>query len=206
MLETIIEIVQQVPWYWILVIAAFVTFLENVFPPSPSDTVLVFIGSLIPLNAVDFVPLLISSTIGSALGFIFMFWLGYKFGVKIIDANRFKFISRETLKKPEEWFQKWGYLVILINRFLSGTRSVISFFAGISKLNIHKTTIFCIIGSLIWNSLLICLGIFFGNNWELADYYIELYGWIIASILAFVIAYFAVRWILSLKKQKNNSD
>lgn len=206
MLETIIGIVQQVPWYWILLIAAFVTFLENIFPPSPSDTVLIFIGSLIPLNAVDFIPLLISATIGSTAGFIVMFWLGYKFGIKIVDSNRFKFINSETLKKPEEWFRKWGYLIIVVNRFLSGTRAVISFFAGMSKLNFNKTTFFCFISALLWNAILISLGVFFGNNWELADYYITLYGWIIFPILAIVIAYFLVRWILSIIKQGKQSQ
>ncbi len=205
MLETIIEIVSQVPWYWILLIAALVTFLENIFPLSPSDTVLIFIGSLVPLNAVNFIPLLIAATIGSTLGFILMFWLGYKFGIKIVDSNRFKFINSETLKKPEEWFQKWGYLIIVVNRFLSGTRAVISFFAGMSKLKLEKTTIYCFISALVWNSILIGLGVFFGNNWELADYYISLYGWIIAPVLAVIIGYFVIRWIISISKQNKQN-
>ena len=41
----------------------------------------------------------------------------------------------QRIEKIEVWFAKYGYWVIFANRFLSGTRSVISLFAGIFKLN-----------------------------------------------------------------------
>ncbi|MDQ1266199.1 MAG: hypothetical protein QG635_1351 [Bacteroidota bacterium] len=183
MLEIIIEYLKVVPWYWILSIAFFVTILENLFPPAPCDSVLIFIGTLVGIKAVGLISVLAASTAGSILGFVFMYWLGWEFGIKVIESRRFKFLTPEILKKPEEWFRRWGYLVIVLNRFLSGTRAVISFFAGISKLSPFKTSVYATISAMAWNLILIYLGVILGENWELADKYIEMYGKIILPII-----------------------
>ncbi|HPP40136.1 MAG TPA: hypothetical protein PK498_07575, partial [Candidatus Kapabacteria bacterium] len=82
MLETLIEIIQKIPPFWILIIAFAVTYIENIFPPSPSDAALVFMGALVGTGTVGFIPLLLFATIGSTLGFITMFVLGVRFEMK----------------------------------------------------------------------------------------------------------------------------
>ena len=62
-----------------------------------------------------------------------LFFIGTQVDKKIIEKGKFKFLSSEALQKAEKWFSKYGYWVILGNRFLSGTRAVISFFAGLSR-------------------------------------------------------------------------
>jgi membrane protein DedA with SNARE-associated domain len=167
--------------------------LENIFPPSPSDSVLVFMGSLIALGTIGFVPLLLLATAGSLAGFMIMFYLGSKFGHGVVESNKMPFINQKSLEKPEEWFRKWGYYLIIANRFLSGTRAVISFFAGMSDLNFKKTVILSAISALIWNSILIYLGVVFGNNFESILEYLALYGKIIFPIIALVIVVFLIK-------------
>jgi membrane protein DedA with SNARE-associated domain len=194
-----------VPVMMVLIIALANNLLENLFPPSPGDTVLLFLGTLIGIGKVDFPMLLLFSTIGSVAGFAIMFSLGRVFGKRIVDTDRFKFINSESLKKPEEWFQKYGYWVIVINRFLSGTRAVISFFAGISKLNTVVTIVLGSLSSIIWNAFIIYLGMQLGENWESADYYLSQYGKFVLILAVAVIAYFAIRYYLKRKKNGNNS-
>lgn len=191
----------EVPWYTILFFALFVTFLENIFPPSPSDVILLFMGSLVSTSEhITFLSLSIISTIGSTLGFLVMYYLGYKFETRIIESNRLKFITKDSLEKPTIWFNKYGYFIIVANRFLSGTRAVISFFAGVSKLDFKKTTILSLISAYIWNSILIYLGIIFANNLELVKEYISLYGKIVFPILLAIILIFSVRYLIKRKK------
>jgi len=209
MLEEAIRFLSSpsVPVIAILFFALLVTFVENILPPSPSDTILIFIGSLIGIGKVDFIPLLIFSTIGSVCGFVLLFWLGKLFGVKIVESNKLPFINKKTLNKPRIWFKKWGYVIIVLNRFLSGTRAVISFFAGISNLSITLTTVYAVIGSLIWNALLLYLGMIMGKNWKIADDYIELYGQIfIPIILFFIILYFTFKYFKNKKKKSKRTS
>jgi len=177
----------------VLGFALFITMLENIFPPSPSDSVLVFMGSLVGIGTIGFLPLLVFATIGSVLGFIIMFLLGSKFGERIVDSNKLAFINQKSMEKPEQWFRKYGYYLIIANRFLSGTRAVISFFAGLSDLDLKKTVILSTGSALVWNSILIYLGYIFGNNYEEILNYLGLYGKIIFPIIGLVIVIFLIK-------------
>jgi membrane protein DedA with SNARE-associated domain len=202
-LSGFIELLQTVPWYWVLIISFFITFLENVFPPAPCDSILVFTGTLVGIGVVGFVPLMLFATAGSTLGFIVMFWLGRQFGIRVIRSNRIKFINEDNIKKPEKWLNKYGYYLISINRFLSGTRGVLSFLAGISKMKSTPTFLAAGVSALVWNILLIYLGLALGENWQLANEYIQDYGKIILPIaIVAVIAYIIFVIIKNNKKKK----
>lgn len=192
-----------IPWYSILLFALLITFIENIFPPSPSDVLLLFMGSLVNTSEqITFINLSIISTIGSTLGFLVMYYLGYRFETKIIESNRLKFITPESLQKPSQWFNKYGYFIIVANRFLSGTRAVISFFAGVTKLDFKKTTILSTISAYIWNSILIYLGMIFSNNLDKVKEYISLYGKIVFPILILGILILIVRYFITKDSKK----
>ncbi len=182
-----IEIIKTVPWHYVLLIAFLLTFIENIFPPSPSDVLLMFMGSLISIGTVGFFPLFITSTLGSILGFLLMYWLGFKYGNKIIKSNKLPFITKENLAKPEEWFKKYGYYIIVANRFLSGTRALISFFAGISELPIYKTTILSALSAALWNIILLLIGFEIGENIEQMNYILNIYGKILIPLIVVLI-------------------
>ncbi|MCB0701235.1 MAG: DedA family protein [Ignavibacteriae bacterium] len=192
-LDAAIEFLSHLEWYWVLGFAFFITMLENIFPPSPSDSVLVFMGSLISLGTIGFIPLLLLATAGSLVGFMIMFYLGNNFGNRLVASSKMPFINEKDLEKPEEWFRKWGYYLIIANRFLSGTRAVISFFAGLSDLDFKKTVVLSAISALIWNSILIYLGVVFGNNFEAILEYLSLYGKIIFPLIGLAIVVFLVK-------------
>ncbi|ROL56244.1 DedA family protein [Bacteroidetes/Chlorobi group bacterium Naka2016] len=186
---------------WILAVAFFFQYIENLFPPSPSDVVLLFLGSLVGFDKVNFLPLLIVATIGSSAGFLTMFLLGKIFGERILDAGRFKFINPESLEKTRNWFNRWGYGIVVANRFLSGTRAVISFFAGLAKLSTWKSTILATVSALVWNFLILYAGMALGNNWRSAIRFLELY-WKVVLILIFIVA---LGYFIYTRWKKNNS-
>ncbi len=204
MLETLIEIIQKIPPFWILIIAFAVTYIENIFPPSPSDAALVFMGALVGTGTVGFLPLLLFATIGSTLGFITMFVLGVRFEMKFVETDKLKFISKNALSKVDELFKKWGYWLIVANRFLSGTRAVIAFFAGMSLLSFRKSTVLSFFSALLWNFILIYLGFIFGDNWKKVDEYMTLYGYILIPVVAVLVAaYFIYSFIQSKNSNAN---
>ncbi|MCX8054723.1 MAG: DedA family protein [Ignavibacteria bacterium] len=205
MLETLIEIIQKIPPFWILIIAFAVTYIENIFPPSPSDAALVFMGALVGTGTVGFLPLLLFATIGSTLGFITMFVLGVRFEMKFIETDKLKFISKNALLKVDDLFKKWGYWLIVANRFLSGTRAVIAFFAGMSLLSFRKSTVLSFFSALLWNFILIYLGYIFGDNWKKVDEYMTLYGYILIPVVVVLVAAYFIYSFIQSKKQNANS-
>ena len=181
----------------------FFSFIENIFPPSPSDVVIIVAGTLISTNVISFFPTLLVTTIGSVLGFMTLFFIGTQVDKKIIEKGRFKFLSRQALEKAETWFSKYGYWIILGNRFLSGTRAVISFFAGLSGLDMRKTILFSLISSTIWNLLIISLGALFGNNVALVDNYLQTYSNIVLVLVILFILVLVVRYFLKKSIKQN---
>lgn len=193
----------EIPVIWILLLSFSVTMIENIFPPSPSDSILVLLGSLVGLDKVGFVDLIVTATIGSTLGFIIMYWLGAVFGNKIIDSKKFKFLNEENLEKPRKWFLKYGYSLIVINRFLPGTRAVISFFAGISRINLKITILLSFISAALWNFVLIYFGNLFGRNWEVVNNYMASYGNITTfSVVGIIVLYGGYRLYMYIKYRK----
>ncbi len=203
MIEHILDFISQLTPFWIYIALFFFSFIENVFPPSPSDLVIIVGGSLIGTGELHFIPTLLFTTFGSVIGFMTLFYIGTQLDRKIIQQGKIKFISIEGLTKVELWFKKWGYWIILANRFLPGTRSVISFFAGLSELEFKKTAILASISAFVWNAIIIYLGVIFGNNIQVIDSYLSTYSniaWIITGVVVVVVA---LRFIFKKWKAKH---
>lgn len=186
----------------ILIIAFTFQYLENIFPPSPSDVILLFVGSLSGLGRVDFPLLYFIATAGSTLGFFTMFIVGKLFGERIIDQGKVKYISKENIEKARLWFNRWGYWLVVANRFLSGTRAIVSFFAGMAELSTFKSMILAGISASLWNLLILYVGFSLGKNWHLAVFYIELYWRIVLAIILFVLISLSIYFFLIKKRTK----
>lgn len=195
MLQDILLYMSNLDPVLIYIVLFLFAFIENVFPPSPSDVVVVIGASLIASTTMGYMPVLFITSFGSSLGFLLMYLVGKYFGEKIIRRGKLSFITEESLSKTDIWFNKWGYKLILANRFMPGTRSVISFFAGVYELEVLKTFILASISAFVWNAIIIYLGMAVGNNVEIIDYYLSTYSLLgtvltIIIILLFVIRYF----------------
>lgn len=202
MLEQIISYIDTLDPTLIYLVLFFFAFVENIFPPSPSDLVVVFVATLIAKSTLGFIPILLITSIGSGVGFIVMYLIGEFLGEKILRRGRFKFIKEESLNKADLFFHKYGYNIILLNRFIPGTRAVISFFSGVHRLKPARTFIYAAVSSFFWNALLIFIGIKLGENLELVDYYLSQYSNIILIFTALILSYVLIKFWLKKKKGK----
>jgi membrane protein DedA with SNARE-associated domain len=200
MFEDILTRISTFPPFWIYITLFFFAFIENVFPPSPSDVVTVIGGSLVGAGAINFLLALVFTTLGSILGFALMFYIGATVDKKLIHSGRFRFIPVESLNKVEVWFRKYGYFIVVVNRFMPGTRAVISFFAGMSNLDPKKTITLCFVSALLWNAILIYLGFIFGDNVALVDKYLTTYQNIVIAVTAVVVLFFIIRIFFRKRK------
>ena len=203
MFEDILSQISTFAPIWIYITLFFFAFIENVFPPSPSDLVIVIGGTLVGTGDLNFILTLLFATIGSITGFMLMFYIGSTVDRRVVESGKYKFVPVDAIHKVETWFRKYGYFVIVANRFMPGTRAVISFFAGISNLDPKRTTALCLVSALAWNIIMLYLGFVFGDNVQLVDEYLTTYTNIVIAVTSVVILFFIVR--LFFRKRKSTS-
>lgn len=182
-----------------------IAYIENIFPPSPSDVIVIFGGSMVALGKANFLITLLAASTGSMLGFVTMYMIGKWFGKNFIDSGRLKFISAANIEKVEIWFRAYGYGIIIANRFLAGTRAVVSFFAGISNINLKITTLLSFVSALFWNTILIYSGYQMGRNWQSIVSQLQTYWLIISVVIAVAALIWLVRYLLNRKKKLPNA-
>ncbi len=203
MFEDILNNISSFTPFWIYVTLFIFAFVENVFPPSPSDVVVVVGGSLVSTGVISFIPTLLLTTIGSIIGFMVLFYVGSTVDRKIIHTGKFKYIPVDAIEKVERWFKKYGYWVIAVNRFFPGTRSVISFFSGMSMLNVRKTVILASISAFLWNAIIIYLGYVFGSNVKVVDKYLSTYSNIAIAVTVIIVLIIVTKFVVGKMKNKN---
>lgn len=189
-LDEIVQWIYTLSPLSVLSVFFWVAYLENIIPPIPGDLLVVFGGYLAAEGVVTLPSLLIVTVIASVLGFMSMYAIGSYWGYQI-EQNRRVWVTRifgkKYFERGKRWMYKWGQGVILANRFLTGTRSVIALTAGIYRTKVNYTIFNAAVSSLLWNMLLLGAGWVVNENWEAIGGYLSLYGWTIMGILALAI-------------------
>ena len=204
MVEQIIEFLKTINPILIYIAVFGIAFIENIFPPFPSDVIVAFSGALAAVTNISLPLVIVFAVIGSTTGFVTMYFIGKYAGDKILEVGKIKFISPEAVFTVERWFQKYGYWLIVANRFLAGTRAIISFFAGMSEMNLKKTIILSAISSLIWNLILIFFGFYVGHNLHKISYYITTYNKVVFAVILIVVILYIIRFFIKRKSNVQN--
>ncbi|MCF7804156.1 MAG: DedA family protein [Candidatus Marinimicrobia bacterium] len=152
------------------------TALENLFPPFPGDTVTVIAAYLVGRDSLGIWWTYIITTAGSLVGFLVLYGVGLRFGRGYFYRKDFKYFGKSTIQEVEQLFDRWGILIIAVNRFLSGLRAVISLVAGIAEYDWRVVTGLGFISCVLWNGALIYAGSRVGENWETVLFYIRQYN------------------------------
>lgn len=146
--------------------------VENIFPPIPSEVILAFGGFMTTKTVLNEVGVILSATIGSTVGAIVLYLIG-----RILNKERLeKIVSGKIgkvlrlkpgdIEKADKWFDTKGQKTVFICRFIPIVRSLISIPAGMSEMKIWKFLLYTILGSAIWNTVLVLLGKKLGDSWE----------------------------------------
>src|SRR6478735_3127068 len=140
---------------------------ETIFPPIPSEVVLPLAGYLVEQGEFTFVGALVASTIGSLVGAVALEEAARHGGRPF--AERFVRFAHQDLAKLDEaerWFRRRGWLMVLGGRCIPGVRSLVALPAGVLRMPRGEYIVLTLIGSTIWNALLIGAGYVLGAQWE----------------------------------------
>jgi membrane protein DedA with SNARE-associated domain len=165
--DRFLEYLQSLPGILIYLLLGLSAFVENIFPPIPGDTITAFGALLVGIGGLSFFGVYFSTTLGSLLGFLFLFQLGAFLGRRFFIKKNIRFFSQKDILRAEKWFGKYGYLIIALNRFFPGIRSAIAVVGGILHLKRIWVGLLALLSCSVWNLIWISLGYGLGSNWDM---------------------------------------
>ena len=204
MQEMVLSIMEQFGYFGVFFLIA----VENIFPPIPSEVVLLFGGFMTTYSKLNLFGMIIFSTLGSTVGAIVLYYIG-----KILNKERLKKIvsgkigkvlrlKASDIEKADKWFDTKGNKTVFFCRFIPVVRSLISIPAGMSEMIMSKFLIYTITGSLIWNTVLLFVGSKVGENWKKIEQVMSQYSHIILIILIIAFIGFVIYHFSKKKKKK----
>jgi len=94
-MEGLLDFIKGVDPLWMYIILCAGAYVENIFPPTPGDTLVVFGAYLVGIGTLNFELVFFATTVGSLAGFITMYGLGRIFGTKFVESGKWRFFSSE---------------------------------------------------------------------------------------------------------------
>ena len=195
----------------------FLIFFENVFPPIPSELILPLSGFFTTTTELTLPGVIVSATVGSVTGAFILYGVG-----RILSRERLMaFFGTRPMRllgfKPEDissavdWFDRKGQVTVLICRCIPVVRSLISIPAGTAKMNVLKFSLYTLLGSAVWNSILCSLGAAAGSAWETvteqAEWVSDVVKYVIIAVVVVAVIFWVVKRIIpALREGKGEKD
>lgn len=200
MQEIIIQIMNDFGYLGVALLIA----VENIFPPIPSEVILTFGGFMTTYSELNIWLMVVASTIGSVSGAAVLYGIGRILNEERLErwlSGRLGKILRlkaSDVRRADEWFKRKGKYTVFFCRFIPIVRSLISIPAGMSKMGIGMFFFLTTLGTAIWNTVLIWLGVIAGASWERIVEYIGVYSYIAIGVLAVAVV---IAFIFFYKKR-----
>lgn len=177
--------------YAVLFAAALV---ENILPPVPGDTVVVFGGYLAGLGRLSLPVVYVLVTFGCWCGFMAYYLLGRWVGRSRVHDLLGRWIQPERLARGEAWVRRYGHWAVLANRVLPGARSVISLAAGFVILPWGIVGVLALASSALWNVVLVGGGYWIGEEWQRVMALLHAYNQAVLIVAAILVAFLLARY------------
>lgn len=195
-----------------LAVAGLILF-ENIFPPIPSELILPLSGFFTTTTDMTLPITIVAATVGSVVGAFFLYGIG-----RLLSRERLmRFFATRPMRllgfKPDDvasavdWFDRKGQITVLICRCVPIVRSLISIPAGTAKMNPARFALYTLVGSAVWNTVLVSLGAAAGSAWATvsaqAEWVSDVVKYVIYAIIAIVVIFWVVKRIVpAIREQR----
>ncbi|MEH6654626.1 DedA family protein [Loktanella salsilacus] len=182
-----------------------VMFLENVFPPIPSELVMPLAGFNAAQGSVSLLAVFVWGTIGTVLGA----WLWYEVGRRLGRPRLQRFIgkygiwltlSQEDVQNAIEWFDRHDKGATFFGRMIPGVRTMISVPAGLAEMSLPRFMLYTTAGSALWNLALIAAGYLLQSQYDRVVDYLNPVTNLILAAIAVTYLYRVARQLMQRRK------
>ena len=134
--------------------------------PIPEETLMVLAGILMYNGQVSIPATIIAALGGSILGITVSYILGSTLGLFFLHKyGKYVGLTEKRLNIVHDWFEHFGKWTLIIGYFIPGVRHLTGFAAGSSQLEYKYFALFGYTGALLWVSVFLSIGYFFGDYW-----------------------------------------
>lgn len=181
---------------------AFLTFIENVFPPIPSELIMPFGGYLAKQGKLNFILVVLAGTVGATIGSLPLYYAGRAYGEKRLKKWADKYgvwlgVDASDIDKSKKWFIQHQLISVFWCRMVPGIRSIIAVPAGLNGVPIAPFLALTFAGCFVWTLFLTTLGYFLGGAFKAVDKFL---GPVSYVVVGGVIAWFVWRGFQKRKK------
>ncbi|WP_114395650.1 DedA family protein [Oleisolibacter albus] len=174
MFDWVLSVVEQAGYLGLLALM----FLENLFPPIPSELIMPLAGFLAAQGKMDPLLVVLTGTAGSVLGALPWYYAGRLLGRARLAglAGRYGFLL--TIDPPDvdrayDWFRRYGGTAVLAGRLVPAIRTLISVPAGLTHMPLLPFLLLTTLGSLAWTAVLTGAGYALESQYSRVEAYVD---------------------------------
>ncbi len=176
----------------------FLMFLDNVFPPVPSEVIMPLAGFLTEQGRLSYVGVVLAGMAGSTLSALALYYLGYRVGEARLRAwadrhGRWIGLRGKDIDRGKRWFEQHGKAAVFFCRFIPGIRSIISIPAGFAGMDLRMFVLYTALGTGLWAAFLAWLGQLLGENYHQVQQYIKPVSYLVIAGLIVLFIVWAIR-------------
>lgn len=182
--------------------------LESVFPPIPSEVILPLAGFSAARGSMTLAVAMLCATLGSLIGAWVLYGLSRWIGLERImrAADVIPGVSRRDIASADGWFAEYGGWSVLFGRLIPVVRSLISIPAGFNRMNPLVFSGWTVLGSAVWNALLISAGYLLGDRWCSIQGVLGIVENVIIGLIIVLVLFLLVRWVRNLMMKTGDTQ
>jgi membrane protein DedA with SNARE-associated domain len=174
--------------------------LENVFPPLPSELIMPLAGFLATKDQFSLVGVVLAGTLGSVLGALPLYGLGYLMGEARVKAwaeryGTWLMVSAEDVEQAKGWMDRHGRKAVFLCRLVPGVRSLISIPAGFVRMPLTPFLLYTALGTGVWAALLATAGRLLGERYAQVKTYLGPVAYVVLGLIA-------LAWVVRVVRRK----
>lgn len=168
--------------------------LENVVPPIPADTFVLFGAFLAAGGRASAWVVFLVTWIANVIAALGVYALAWRYGPRLVNAPIARWILQpHQFEQISRFYSRFGVPALAISRFLPAFRAVVPAFAGITRTPWYRVAPPLALASGLWYGMLVLLGTVAGHNWEavlaLFGHYSQILLWIALPALVAILVW-----------------
>lgn len=168
---SLLELIQQ----WIIELGPWVVFLVTMLETAafvgliiPSGPTILFAAFLATTRLFELEHVVIATLLGGFTGDQLGYWLGRLYGVRgVVHGGRMGRLWHRNEHRAVALFRRHSVLAVSFARLIAFVRTIMPWFAGMSRMSFGRFLAYDIAGVLVWGVGHVTLGYLAGQSWQL---------------------------------------
>jgi membrane-associated protein len=163
-LERLIEIISGVGAPGLVLIAMALTYAETAIGLDlvvPGEAGLVVVGAAAN-GEIGVVPLIAAAAVGATAGDCTSYWLGRRFGHRLLDRFALTRRLRPGVERAEAVMERRGPRAVFFGRFVGALRAVVPLVAGMARMPFGRFLVWNVAASIAWCTTVVLVGFHVG--------------------------------------------